>query len=627
MKNYLFNVMTIVVLLYGSASISFATEASFKGLGHLPGGDDSFAYAVSGDGTTIVGWGRNLEGNQEAFVWTSTSGMVGLGDLSGGSFYSLANGVSGDGSVVVGQCWSASGIEAFRWTESEGMVGMGDLGIDDVYSEALDISDNGNVIVGRGKSPLGKEAFVWTSTGGMVGLGDIPDGSFYSFARGISGDGSVVVGRGSSEFGNEAFRWTESEGMVGMGDLPGGPFGSWAEDVSADGNAIVGIGYNSDYGQEPFRWTALEGMVGLGHLPGGDCGFANAVSGNGACVVGWSTSDPSSANVAFIWGEKTHMRSIKEVLVIDFGLDITGWTLSNATGISDDGLTVVGYGINPLGYTEAWVVTISEPTPLPIANADGPYTIYVGDTLTLDASGSTDEHNNIVSYLWDLDDNNSFETDAGGNAVFDVNYTYLQSLGLLVGNTYNIHLKVTDSGGLSSIATTTLTILPIPALKVIIDIKPGSCPNPVNVKSSGVLPVAILGTADFDVTTIDATSIRLAGVSPLRSCIEDVGGPAIDSNDCNCTEDGPDGLADLTLKFRTQDIVEAIGDVNYGDTLTLRVTGVLTGESPIEGADCVVISGKHKPFNKFDVNKDGVVDSRDFAIFAENWLQSSIIED
>jgi len=100
-------------------------------------------------------------------------------------------------------------------------------------------------------------------------------------------------------------------------------------------------------------------------------------------------------------------------------------------------------------------------------------------------------------------------------------------------------------------------------------------------------------------TTIDATSIRLAGVSPLRSSIEDVGGPTIDSNDCNCTEDGPDGFPDLTLKFKTSDIVE----------------------------DCVLISGKSKPFNKFDVNKDGVVDSQDFAIFAENWLQSSIVED
>jgi hypothetical protein len=61
--------------------------------------------------------------------------------------------------------------------------------------------------------------------------------------------------------------------------------------------------------------------------------------------------------------------------------------------------------------------------------------------------------------------------------------------------------------------------------------------------------------------------------------------------------------------------------------LTLQLAGVLAGERPIEGADCVVIVGKHKPCNKFDVNKDGVVDARDFAIFAENWLQSSVVED
>ena len=61
--------------------------------------------------------------------------------------------------------------------------------------------------------------------------------------------------------------------------------------------------------------------------------------------------------------------------------------------------------------------------------------------------------------------------------------------------------------------------------------------------------------------------------------------------------------------------------------MTLQLTGVLIGESPIEGADCVLIGGKSKPFNKSDINKDGVVDSLDFAEFAENWLQSSIVEE
>lgn len=172
-----------------------------------------------------------------------------------------------------------------------------------------------------------------------------------------------------------------------------------------------------------------------------------------------------------------------------------------------------------------------------------------------------------------------------------------------------------------------LEIVPEPALGVTVDIKPGSCPNPLDVKSSGVLPVAILGSAGFDVTTIDATSVQLAGVSAIRHSFEDVATPVSDSNDCNCITDDPDGFLDLTLKFKSQRIVDVIGEVEHGDVLTLDLDGVLFGERPIVGTDCIVIRGRHKPFNEADVNKDGVVNMTDFALMTENWLQSSIVQD
>ncbi len=264
------------------------------------------------------------------------------------------------------------------------------------------------------------------------------------------------------------------------------------------------------------------------------------------------------------------------------------------------------------------VLPMFEPTTPPVANADGPYTIYAGDLLTLDASGSTDDGNDIVSYVWDLDDNGSFETDAGSQEIFNVEYIYLQSLGLLVNNTYTIHLKVTDKDGQSDVDESTLTIIAQP---VDVDIKPGSCPNPLNVKSKGVLPVAVLGSQDFDVNSIDIASIRLAGVAPIRSSLEDAGTPLVDANECECSTEGPDGFPDLTLKFETQMIVEAIGEVDHGDVLVLELTGVLSDETPIEGSDCVIIRGRHKPLNKADFNGDGTVDMADFAAFAENWLQ------
>lgn len=278
-------------------------------------------------------------------------------------------------------------------------------------------------------------------------------------------------------------------------------------------------------------------------------------------------------------------------------------------------------------YGDATFRVIPESATPPIADADGPYSIYVGDTLTLDASGSTDADDYIVSYIWNLDDDDdgTFETYAGGQAIFDVNYTYLESLGLIVGDTYDIHLKVTDSVGQSDTADSTLTI--VPPIEVAVDIKPGSCPNPLNVKSRGVLPVAILGSQEFDVTDVDVASIQLAGVDPNRSSYEDVATPVTDENECECTEDANDGYLDLTLKFKTQEIVEAIGDVDHGDVLTLDLDGVLFGERPIVGTDCIVIRGRHKPFNEADINKDGVVNMTDFTLMTKNWLQSSIVDE
>jgi hypothetical protein len=318
---------------------------------------------------------------------------------------------------------------------------------------------------------------------------------------------------------------------------------------------------------------------------------------------------------------------------IDFFGDAGGTVDGSVINYSPNAMTLTGN--NDLYFYSSGTSEVPagfEVVPLsaaPVADADGPYAINVGDTLTLDANDSTDDDNDIVSYVWDLDDNNSFETDAGTEPIFDVNYTYLQSLGLLVNHTYTIHLKVTDSEQQSDIADSTLTIVPKPALAVAVDIKPTSCPNPMNIKSSGVLRAAILGTEDVDVTDIDATSILLAGVGVVRSSYEDVATPVADSNDCNCTTVGPDGLLDLTLKFKAQDIVEELlrteGELVDGEMLMLELTGVLYGERPIEGADCVLIKGKVPKglaTKIVDTNQDGVIDFYDFSALANQWLQT-----
>jgi len=133
-------------------------------------------------------------------------------------------------------------------------------------------------------------------------------------------------------------------------------------------------------------------------------------------------------------------------------------------------------------------------------------------------------------------------------------------------------------------------------LKVPVDIKPQACPNPLNVTSRGVLPVAILGTSGFDVTQVDAASLLLQGVPPLRSALEDVGtlfAPFTGKqNPLDCTTGGPDGFIDVVLVFDTKVVAAALGPVSIGDVLVLKLTGNLKsqfGGMPIVGEDVVMI--------------------------------------
>ena len=71
-------------------------------LGYLEGGGrNSAATAITPDGKTVVGYSDSTLGLR-VFRWTETGGMIGLGDLPGGRFYSQATGISADASVIIG---------------------------------------------------------------------------------------------------------------------------------------------------------------------------------------------------------------------------------------------------------------------------------------------------------------------------------------------------------------------------------------------------------------------------------------------------------------------------------------------------------------------------------------------
>jgi probable HAF family extracellular repeat protein len=371
-----------LTLAVGVAACTFSLDTvaravSFTGLGAL---DGAYFYSdtgkISADGSTVSGSSVNPGAKtQEVFRWTQVNGMRRLGFLSNGSEqanFGEAWGLSADGSTIVGYNaygFGANGYEAFRWTEGTGIVGLGTLD-GSQSSAAYDVSHDGTTVVGvlfGGR----QEAFRWTPAAGLVGLGFLSDKNYtYSSAQAISADGRVITGESGKrdDKGNitesEVFSWLQtSNTMEALGRLPGDRYSN-AFGISADGSTIVGYSATKpfpDFSGTAFRWTPTTGMQNLGMT--GINSLAWDVSDDGATIVGRA----GSGKGAVIWRSGLEMTPLQDILIAA-GVDLNGWTLESATGISGDGLKVVGFGTNPEGNTEAWLADLKglpEPVPTP----------------------------------------------------------------------------------------------------------------------------------------------------------------------------------------------------------------------------------------------------------------------
>ncbi|MCG3121870.1 MAG: hypothetical protein GIKADHBN_00242 [Phycisphaerales bacterium] len=336
-----------------------SSGAGFRGLGGLPGGGSSSAVAVTSSNLTVVGEAIGPNG-PEAFLWRPSTGMIGLGDLIGGDFNSRALSVASGGNIVVGDGRSVNGKEAFVWTSASGMVGLGDLPGGGFWSGANSVSRDGRTIVGYGRTTDDSqlEAFVWTEAGGMVSIGDLPGSTSAGIAYDVSGSGSVVVGSGRNAAGRtEPFRWTAGTGMIGLG-YPNFPsvYSSTANAVSDDGRVVAGFATASGGVLLAWRWTATTGMQLLSDLSGGvNRAYASDVSADGYVTAGYS--DGGNGEEAVIWTPHLGVRPLKSLLQ-SFNVNLEGWTLRAAWGVSEDGRYIVGSGLNPSGEFESWLATL-----------------------------------------------------------------------------------------------------------------------------------------------------------------------------------------------------------------------------------------------------------------------------
>ncbi len=369
--------LTLVGLIFAvgcttSTSPKMERKARFTPMGTLPSGSWSAANKVARDGT-VVGIAESERGH-EAVRWRNGK-MESLGDAIGENFSSFSPGISANGQVTLIQGKRGSGNEVSIWTqegEKSGLMGLGDLKGGSFNSEGHAISADGSVVVGQSESAAKAEAFIWTKEQGMKALGFLP-GGVNSVAYEVSADGRVVAGNSETNEGTVAFVWTEAQGMQKLPNLPGGRVSlAVACAVSAGAVIMAGGSTSAQSGSvyEAVMWKDGN-AVALGDLPGGQYySIVYDISGDGSIAVGESSTGITRPQVkadawqdfqdveAFIWDANNGMRNLKSVLEKDHGLDLSGWILISGEGISEDGKTIVGWGINPDGKDEGWIVSL-----------------------------------------------------------------------------------------------------------------------------------------------------------------------------------------------------------------------------------------------------------------------------
>lgn len=306
------------------------------------------------------------------FHWSPTGGQVFVGGVGPGDGAGGSAGMSDDGTYFSGNSndstplsqMSRYHIPTGTW-ELLGGIGSssGNEG-----SSGWGISGNGQSVVGLGWVNAGSaHAIQWKPPGPTQDLGSTVMGNS-SRANGTNFDGSVVVGWQDNDNGRQGAYW--NNGLQTLLFNGADPLFE-ASDVSGDGNWIVGQG---GFG-EPYRYNRSTGQTQLLGVINPDAFFpsrgATGVSDDGRTVVGFERdfANPFGGQFGTIWIEGLGINDLS-VFARNAGVPVPdGVNLTIPLAISADGSTIAGLD----NFFNGFIVTIPEPASLallvPLAGA------------------------------------------------------------------------------------------------------------------------------------------------------------------------------------------------------------------------------------------------------------------
>ncbi len=348
------------LILATAAGGNLRAAPEFQFLGDLPGGlEYSIARGVSADGTYVVGESSSTAsgdtlGRTEAFLWDPSAGMIGLG-AAGAPLHSYAMDVSADGNSVVGAtsirqsaCIWFRGPPLTRTVLIQGIINR----FTRVGAVATAISNAGDLVVGtksetRFVSPEESDGFIhafrWTPAGGVVLP---PEDTVFHTARVLTPDGTTLVGNlNVFDFFDEFPDQQYEVYRMRLGEIQGLGFFGTPTGVSADGRKIVGASAAGG-----FVWTEGAQPPYI-ELP------SNGQRAVGISADGRTILDASGG----IYIDGKGPLDLREILARAGVIDLRALPASDfrANALSDDGLVMVGSALVG-GIQQAWRARLTD---------------------------------------------------------------------------------------------------------------------------------------------------------------------------------------------------------------------------------------------------------------------------
>jgi probable HAF family extracellular repeat protein len=359
----------------GLASVSFQVRVlprpayALVDLGQLPVRRQSSASAINSQ-SRIVGVAQSQLSDRQAFFHAGLgegADLVGLGGLGGP--ISSASALNDDNTIVgFATRPGSTNAEAALWA-NQAWTGLGFLA-GGTISEARGINNPG-AVVGFSQITGGAiRAFRWEN--GIRAALALPANADRTEAGGINDAGSIVGYAGYTNGSERAVEWNGAAVVV-RSNLLGPGFVRTRLLALNQAGVMVGYAETSGGARSAFRTTSGAGTnaVDLGLLPGASSATARAINGFNQ-VVGQSGAAPGSQRAFLHSAVRLHdlnnlIHDARNSDGTEFIFAQSGWVLTDATGINDDGF-IVGTGLKD-GVSRAylaapaWVIGRSIPPP------------------------------------------------------------------------------------------------------------------------------------------------------------------------------------------------------------------------------------------------------------------------